>query len=67
MKLNAVTVSNSFGGRSPRGERGLKWKGKINEDLRKCRSPRGERGLKFRGDDLDGGEGYVAPLAGSVD
>ena len=43
-------------GRSPYGERGLKYLGRFVVDLYVCRSPYGERGLKY----LNLGNGFLA-------
>ena len=53
--------------RSPRGERGLKYDGRILQPCRWRRSPRGERGLKYGKNFYNMGGLYVAPHAGSVD
>ncbi len=56
-----------FTGRSPRGERGLKFTKKAAFDAEKRRSPRGERGLKFFELSVLGLLIGVALLAESVD
>ena len=54
-------------GRSPHGERGLKYVRGGNRDGVRGRSPHGERGLKFRAGRSDAGRTDVALLMESVD
>ncbi len=54
-------------GRSPCGERGLKFFREVKALRLRRRSPCGERGLKFRGRFAIEDVMCVAPRAGSVD
>ena len=54
-------------GRSPHGERGLKYYGCFGRSaLRDCRSPHGERGLKCHRQRKPLTASLVAPRTGSV-
>ena len=42
-----IALPPEVAGRSPRGERGLKYQQQVQHLCNQRRSPRGERGLKF--------------------
>ena len=54
-------------GRSPCGERGLKWDYSMKVSAQMSRSPCGERGLKYGKAVVYEYDDGVAPRAGSVD
>ena len=67
MKSQIAKLLETMVGRSPRGERGLKWSRCCQHVPRCGRSPRGERGLKLNALETVAEMEVVAPLAGSVD
>ena len=60
-------IAPKFLGRSPHGERGLKYMKYVEWGTHGSRSPHGERGLKYNGGGAPEKVKGVAPRTGSVD
>ena len=65
--LKRIIVRSEDNGRSPCGERGLKYFPIFEVAMCPRRSPCGERGLKYPPTAIPGMASSVAPRAGSVD